>query len=131
LEQRATLSAKSDTTKAINYGLSRWEAFTRFVDDGRICLTNAAAEPALRGIALGRKNWTFAGSDAGGQRAAAFYTLIETCKLNDIDPQYPFGLGRLARKFLGCDAARISTSLRALEAAIHEPSNNPPRSRAP
>jgi transposase len=86
-EQRAKLSPKSDTAKAINYGLSRWVEFTRFLDDGRICMTNNAAERALRGIAVGRKNWTFAGSDAGGRRAAAMYTLIETCKLNDVDPQ--------------------------------------------
>ena len=61
--------------------------FTRFLDDGRICLFNNAAERALRGVALGRRNWTFAGSDRGGQRAAAIYTLIETAKLNDIDPR--------------------------------------------
>jgi len=86
-EQRAKLSAKTDLAKDINYGLSQWVAFTRFLDDGRVCLTNNAAERALRGIAVGRRNWTFAGSDAGGQRAAAVYTLVETCKLNDIDPQ--------------------------------------------
>ena len=86
-EQRMLLSAKSDTAKAITYILSRWVAFTRFLDDGRICLTNNAAERALRGIAIGRRNWTFCGSDAGGHRAAAIYTLIETAKLNDVDPQ--------------------------------------------
>ena len=86
-EQRALLSAKSDLVKAINYGLSRWVAFTRFLDDGRVCLSNNAAERAVRGIAVGRKNWTFAGSDEGGCRAAAVYTLIETCKLNDVDPR--------------------------------------------
>ena len=86
-EQRARLSAKSDTTTIINYGLSRWAAFTRFLEDGRVCLTNNAAERAVRGIAVGRRNWTFAGSDEGGRRAAAVYTLIETCKLNDVDPQ--------------------------------------------
>ena len=62
-------------------------ALTRFLDDGRLCMTNNAAERALRGIAVGRHNWTFAGSDAGGRRAAAIYTLIETAKLNDVDPQ--------------------------------------------
>jgi transposase len=62
-------------------------AFTRFLDDGRICLSNNAAERALRGIALGRKSWLFAGSDRGGQRAAAMYSLIVTAKLNNIDPQ--------------------------------------------
>lgn len=65
----------------------RWEAFTRFLDDRRICLTNNAAERALRGVALGRKAWLFAGSERGGDRAAFMYTLIVTAKLNDIDPQ--------------------------------------------
>ena len=87
IEQRAKLSAKIDLSKDINYGLKQWEAFSRFLDDGRICMTNNAAERALRGIAVGRRNWTFAGSDAGGQRAATVYSLVETCKLNDIDPQ--------------------------------------------
>jgi len=86
-EQRALLSSKSEIAKAINYTLDRWTAFTRFLDDGRICLSNNAAERAVRGVALGRKNWTFAGSDEGGRRAAAVYSLIETCKLNDVDPQ--------------------------------------------
>ena len=86
-EQRAKLSPKTDLAKDINYGVSQWVAFTRFLEDGRVCLTNNAAERALRGSAVGRRNWTFAGSDAGGQRAAAVYTLVETCKLNDIDPQ--------------------------------------------
>jgi transposase len=86
-QQRALLSTKNDIAKAINYSLNRWAAFTRFLDDGRVCLSNNAAERALRGIAIGRKNWTFAGSDAGGDRAAAIYTLIETCKMNDVDPQ--------------------------------------------
>ena len=86
-QQRALLSTKNDTAKAINYLLNRWAAFTRFLDDGRVCLSNNAAERALRGVAVGRRNWTFAGSDAGGHRAAAVYTLIETCKMNDVDPQ--------------------------------------------
>jgi len=86
-QQRALLSSSNETAKAINYLLNRWAAFTRFLDDGRVCLSNNAAERALRGVALGRKNWTFAGSDAGGHRAAAVYTLIETCKMNDVDPQ--------------------------------------------
>jgi transposase len=67
--------------------LKRWPAFTRFLDDGRICLTNNAAERALRGIAIGRRAWLFAGSDQGGERAAAMFTLIETAKLNNVDPQ--------------------------------------------
>jgi transposase len=86
-QQRDLLSSGNDTAKAINYLLNRWAAFTRFLDDGRVCLTNNAAERALRGVAVGRRNWTFAGSDAGGHRAAAIYTLIETCKMNDVDPQ--------------------------------------------
>ena len=85
--QRALLSPKNELAKAINYAINQWAAFTRFLDDGRLCLSNNAAERALRGIALGRRNWTFAGSDAGGQRAAAVYSLIETCKMNDVDPQ--------------------------------------------
>jgi transposase len=86
-EQRAKLSRGNDVAKAMDYMLTRWDAFTRFLGDGRICLTNNAAERALRGIALGRKAWLFAGSDRGGERAAAMYSLIVTAKLNDIDPQ--------------------------------------------
>jgi transposase len=86
-EERGKLSAKNPIAKAIHYSLRRWDAMIRFLDDGRICLSNNAAERAIRGIALGRHNWTFAGSDRGGQRAAAVYTLIETCKLNSIDPR--------------------------------------------
>jgi transposase len=85
--ERARMSRHNDVAKAMNYMLKRWKAFTRFLDDGRICITNNAAERALRGIALGRKSWLFAGSDRGGQRAAAMYSLIVTCKLNDVDPQ--------------------------------------------
>ena len=85
--ERARLSRHADTAKAIDYMLKRWPAFTRFLDDGRICLTNNAAERALRGIAIGRKAWLFAGSDRGGERTAAMFTLIETAKLNDADPQ--------------------------------------------
>ena len=87
LEHRARMSRHSDTAKAMDYMLTRWEVFTRFLDDGRICLTNNAAERALRGIALGRKAWLFAGSDRGGERAAFMYTLIGTAKLNGIEPQ--------------------------------------------
>jgi transposase len=86
-EQRPKLSRGNDLAKAMDYMLKRWPAFTRFLDDGRICLSNNAAERALRGIALGRKSWLFAGSDRGGQRAAAMYSLIVTAKLNDVDPQ--------------------------------------------
>ncbi len=85
--ERGRLSRHVETAKAIDYMLKRWTAFIRFLDDGRICLTNNAAERALRGIALGRKAWLFAGSDRGGERAAAIYTLIGTAKLNGVDPQ--------------------------------------------
>ena len=84
--ERAKLSRHADVAKAMDYMLKRWEAFTRFLHDGRICLSNNAAERALRGIAIGRKAWLFAGSERGGERAAVMYTLIQTAKLNDIDP---------------------------------------------
>jgi transposase len=86
-EQRGRVSKNSDTGKAIDYSLKRWAALTRFLDDGRLCMTNNAAERELRAIAVGRRNWTFAGSDEGGRRAAVLYTLIATAKLNDVDPQ--------------------------------------------
>ena len=86
-QERARLSRHAPVAKAIDYMLKRWGGFTRFLNDGRICLTNNAAERALRGIALGRKSWLFAGSDRGGDRAAMMYTLIITAKMNDIDPQ--------------------------------------------
>lgn len=85
--QLAKLSRGHDLAKACHYMLRRWHAFTRFLDDGRICLTNNAAERALRCVPLGRKAWLFCGSDRGGQRAAILYTLIQTAKLNDVDPQ--------------------------------------------
>ncbi len=85
--QRASLARHNPVAGAIDYMLKDWSAFTRFLADGRICLTNNAAERALRGIALGRKAWLFAGSDRGGERAAFMYTLIGTAKLNDVDPQ--------------------------------------------
>ena len=86
-EQRSKLARGNDIARAIDYLLKRWTAFTRFLDDGRVCLSNNAAERALRGIALGRKSWLFCGSDRGGQRAAVMYSLIVTAKMNDIDPQ--------------------------------------------
>jgi transposase len=86
-KERPKLSRGSDLAKAFDYMLKRWTAFTRFLDDGRVCLSNNAAERGLRGIALGRKSWLFAGSDRGGMRAAAMYSLIVTAKMNDIDPQ--------------------------------------------
>jgi transposase len=86
-EQRAKLSHGNDVAKAMDYMLKRWSAFTRFLDDGRICLSNNAAERGVRGIALGRKSWLFCGSDRGGERAAVMYSLIVTAKMNDVDPQ--------------------------------------------
>jgi transposase len=85
-EQRARVSGQSKIGQAIAYSLTRWVALTRFLDDGRICMSNNAAEREVRPIAMGRKNWTFAGSDEGGHRAAAIYTLVQTAKLNDVDP---------------------------------------------
>ena len=85
-EARAPLSRSAAVAKPIDYLLKRWDGFARFLQDGRICLTNNAAERALRGFALGRKSWLFAGSDRGADRAAAVTTLIMTAKLNDIDP---------------------------------------------
>ena len=88
--ERAQLSKHNPVAKAINYMFEkegRWEAFTRFLEDGRICLTNNAAERSLRGAAMGRKSWLFAGSERGGDRAAFMYSLIITAKMNDIDPQ--------------------------------------------
>jgi transposase len=87
LVERRKLSSGNDVAKAMDYMLKRWVVFARFLDDGRVCLTNNAAERGLRGIALGRKSWLFAGSDRGGQRAAVMYSLIVTAKMNDIDPQ--------------------------------------------
>src|SRR6202030_1678002 len=85
--ERAKLSRHNEVAKAMDYMLKRIDAFTRFLDDGRVCLSNNAAERALRGIALGRKAWLFAGSDRGGERAAVMFTLIQTAKLNGIDPR--------------------------------------------
>jgi transposase len=81
------LSRKSETTVAIRYALSRWDALTRYIEDGHIEIDNNAAERSLRGVALGRKNYLFAGSDVGGERAAAIYSLIGSAKLNGLDPE--------------------------------------------
>ena len=85
--ERGKLSRHADVAKAMDYMLTRWRAFTVFLDDGRICLTNNAAERTSRGIAVGRKFWLFAGSDRGGERAAAMYSLIMTVRLNNVDPR--------------------------------------------
>jgi Transposase IS66 family/IS66 C-terminal element len=86
-ETLGKLSRKSDTAMAVRYALGRWEALLRFCDDGRIEIDNNAAERALRVVALGRKNFLFAGSDGGGESAAAIYSLLGTAKLNGIDPE--------------------------------------------
>ena len=86
-DERSRMSRSASVAKPIDYMLKRWDRFTHFIDDGRICLTNNAAERALRGFALGRKSWLFAGSERGADRAAAMTTLIMTAKLNDVDPQ--------------------------------------------
>jgi len=83
-----SLSTKSETAGAIRYALSRWRALTRYVDDGHLEIDNNAAERALRAVAIGRKNYLFMGADAGGQRAAALYSLIGTAKLCEIDPAF-------------------------------------------
>lgn len=85
-EQLGKFSRKSTAAKAIQYSLGLWPALTRYCEDGRIEIDNNAAERALRTVAIGRKNYLFAGSDTGGERAAAIYTLIGSAKLNDIDP---------------------------------------------
>src|SRR5665213_1056332 len=108
-EQRAKLSRGNDLAKAIDYILKRWAAFTLFLDDGRVCLSNNAAERALRGIALGRKSWLFAGSDRGGQRAAAMYSLIVTAKMNNIDAQA--WLADVLARIAGHPASRIDELL--------------------
>ena len=86
-EQRGRLSRSASVAEPIDYMLKRWDRFAHFINGGRICLTNNAAERALRGFALGRKSWLFAGSDRGAERAAVMATLIMTAKLNDVDPQ--------------------------------------------
>jgi len=88
LEQKlTTLSAKSDTAAAIRYALSRWRALTRYIDDGLIEIDNSSAERSLRAVALGHRNYLFAGADSGGVRAAAIYSLVGSAKLNALDPE--------------------------------------------
>ncbi len=85
-EQHTRVSPNGKTAKAIAYSLNAWDAGVCFLDDGRLCMSNNAAERVMRPVATGRRNWTFAGSDEGGRRAAAIDTLIETAKLKDTDP---------------------------------------------
>jgi transposase len=86
-DERKKLSPRGPLAQAVDYSFNRWQVFMRFLADGRICLSNNAAERALRGIAVGRRNWTFCGSDSGGQRAAVMYTLMGTARLCEIDPK--------------------------------------------
>jgi len=95
---RARVSGRSDVAAAIRYALSRWTALTRYVEDGTIAIDNNPVERAMRPVAPGRKNWLFAGSDAGGRRAAAIYSLVGTAKLNGLDPEATL------RHVLGCIA---------------------------
>lgn len=85
--ERRRLSGKNELAKALQYALSRWDALARFTTDGRLAIDNNAAERALRGIAVTRKNFLFLGSDKGGERAAIIYTALETARLNGIDPE--------------------------------------------
>jgi len=85
-EVQMQVAPKSAIAKAINYALRRWPSLILYLQEGRLSIDNNAVERALRGVAIGRKNYLFAGNDAGGERAAAFYTLIETCKLNGVEP---------------------------------------------
>jgi hypothetical protein len=107
--ERARLSRHNDVAQAMDYILKRWAAFDRFLNDGRICLSNNAAERALRGIALGRRAWLFAGSDRGGERAAFMYSLIVTAKMNDIDPQA--WLADVLRRIADHPASRLADLL--------------------
>lgn len=86
-EQRARMSRHAEVGESMDYMQTRWDAFSRFLHDGRICLTNNAAERERRGVAIGRNAWMFAGSDRGGERAAGMYSLIATAKLNSVDPR--------------------------------------------
>jgi hypothetical protein len=86
-KQLTRIPGKSDLAKAFRYGLSRWPAFTQFLEDGRVAIDNNPAERALRPIGVGRRNWLFAGSDTGGETLARAMSVIETAKLNGLDPQ--------------------------------------------
>ena len=97
-QRNPTIITLYELAQAIGYSLTRWRALTRYCDDGRIEMDNNAAERALRGVALGRGNYLFMGSDAGGERAAAIYSLVQTAKLNGLDPEAYLRevLGRIA-----------------------------------
>jgi len=117
--ERTRLSRHAPVAKAMDYMLTRWARFTTFLEDGRICLTNNAAERSLRGIALGRKSWLFAGSERGGDRAAFMYTLIGTAKFNDVDPQA--WLADVLARIAGTPMNRLDDLLPWKWAAPHQP----------
>ena len=102
---RGKMSRHAEVAKAMDYMLKRWHTFSRFLGDGRICLSNNAAERALHGVALGKKSWLFCGSDRGGDRTAAMYSLIITAKLNDVDPRA--WLADVLRRIAGHSASRL------------------------
>ena len=108
--QRRRASSKTALGKALRYALARWEALTRYADDGRLAIDNNVAERLMRGIAVTRKNFLFLGSDKGGDRAAILYTLIETAKLNGLNPEayLAHAIDQLARGHL---ASRLSELL--------------------
>lgn len=107
--ERARLSRHTPVAQAIDYMLKRGAGFTRFLNDGRICLTNNAAERVLRGLALGRRSWLFAGSDRGADRTDVMYTLIGTAKLNDVDP--PAWLAELLARIADTPQSRLAELL--------------------
>ena len=108
--QRRRASSKTALGKALRYALTRWEALTRYADDGRLAIDNNVAERLMRGIAVTRKNFLFLGSDKGGERAAVLYTLIETAKLNGLNPEayLAYAIDQLVRGHL---ASRLSELL--------------------
>jgi len=87
IESLSQIDNKSDLAEAFNYSLNRWEALCRYTKDGRLEIDNNIAERSIRGMGVGRRNFLFFGSDSGGERAAIIYSLVESCKLNNIDPQ--------------------------------------------
>lgn len=128
LHERETLSRSAEVLKPINYMLRRRGDFARFLDDGRICLSNNAAERALRGIALGRRNWTFAGSQRGADRAAVILTLITTARFNDVGPKA--WLADVLARIADLPASRLYELLPWEWQRLRE-ADNPPISRPP
>jgi hypothetical protein len=118
---RPRLSGKSELAGAMRYALSRWAALNRYCDDGRLEIDNNAVERAIRPLALGRKNYLFAGSDAGGERAAAIYSLIETAKLNALDPEAYLRdvLARIAEHPVNCVGDLLPWNLATAHAVQH------------